>query len=141
MRLVLMSLGKNTIWSVSLDLIKSSMKATVIKYLRDRHNEATVAGTRALAETGIPMTRTQSRAASIHESLCSNRISFTRRAACKVGAVGAAVDVVDAVGAADTVDIADLVDAADTADMADVLDAAEQSGGAWGYGKGPHVNS
>ena len=131
MRLVLMSLGKNTIWFISLYLIK---------YLGDRHNEATVAATRALAETGITITRTRSRAASIHESLCGNRISFTRRAVCKVGAVGAAVDVVDAVGAADTVDVTDLVDAADTADMAEVLDAAEQSGGAWGYGNGPYIN-
>ena len=77
-----MSLGKNTIWFISLYLIK---------YLGDRHNEATVAATRALAETGITITRTRSRAASIHESLCGNRISFTRRAVCKVGAVGAAV--------------------------------------------------
>jgi len=135
-----MSLGKNTIWFVSLYLIKFAMKATVIKYLRDRHNEAMVAATRALAETGILITRTQSHAASIHELLCGNRISFTRRAVCKVGVVGAAVDVVDAVGVADTVDITDLVDAADMADMAEVLDTAEQSGGAWGYGKGPYVN-
>ena len=31
------------------------------------------------------MTRTQSRAASIHESLYSNRVSFIKRAARKVG--------------------------------------------------------
>ena len=57
------------------------MKATVIKWLRERHNVAVKAQT---AE-GVPMTRTQSRAASIHESLYSNRVSFIRRAARKVG--------------------------------------------------------
>ena len=60
------------------------MKATVIKYLRQRHEAAAAAATKASAE-GIPMTRTQSRAASIHESLYSNRTSFIRRAARKVG--------------------------------------------------------
>jgi len=75
----------NIIWFVPLDLIKFAMKATVIKYLRNRHQEATAAATRARAETGIPMTRTQSRAASIHESLYSNRTSFIRRAVRKVG--------------------------------------------------------
>jgi H+-transporting ATPase len=73
------------IWFVPLDMIKFAMKATVIKYLRDRHNEATAAATRARAETGVPILRTQSRAASIHESLYSNRTSFIRRAARKVG--------------------------------------------------------
>lgn len=61
------------------------MKATVIKYLRERHERAKAADTRATAETGIPMARTQSRAASIHESLYSNRTSFIRRAARKAG--------------------------------------------------------
>jgi H+-transporting ATPase len=61
------------------------MKATVIKYLRNRHDQATAAATRASAETGVPIVRTQSRAASIHESLYSNRTSFIRRAARKVG--------------------------------------------------------
>ena len=37
-------------------------------------------------------------------------------------------------------DVADLVDMVDTVDMADVWDVAEQSRGAWGYGKGPYVN-
>jgi H+-transporting ATPase len=57
------------------------MKATVIKYLRKRH-EAKLA--REVA-SGVPLTRTQSRAASIHESLYSNRVSFIKRAARKVG--------------------------------------------------------
>ena len=58
------------------------MKATIIKRLRERHNEAIA---QQAKESGIPITRTQSRAASIHESLYSNRVSFIRRAARKVG--------------------------------------------------------
>lgn len=58
------------------------MKATVIKRLRARH-EANIA--KPPGEDGVPMTRTQSRAASIHESLYSNRVSFIKRAARKVG--------------------------------------------------------
>lgn len=58
------------------------MKATVIKWLRDRHNAGVA---QQVKETGVPMTRTQSRAASVHESLYSNRVSFIRRAARKVG--------------------------------------------------------
>ena len=81
---VLMCLRQNIIWFVPLDLIKFAMKATVIKYLRNRHELAKAAATRA-AETGIPIARTQSRAASIHESLYSNRTSFIRRAVRKVG--------------------------------------------------------
>ena len=46
-----MRLGQNIIWFVSLDLTKFAMKATVIKYFRDRHNEATAATARAQAET------------------------------------------------------------------------------------------
>jgi H+-transporting ATPase len=76
--------GQNIIWFVPLDLIKFGMKATVIKYLRDRHEMAQAEATRA-RETGIPIVRTQSRAASIHESLYSNRTSFIRRAVRKVG--------------------------------------------------------
>jgi H+-transporting ATPase len=79
---VLMCRGQNIIWFVPLDLIKFAMKATVIKYLRNRHEMAKAA---ARAEGGIPMVRTQSRAASLHESLYSNRTSFIRRAVRKVG--------------------------------------------------------
>ena len=57
------------------------MKATVIKSLRERRERKAIAA----ATTGVPMTRTQSRAASIHESLYSNRVSFIKRAARKVG--------------------------------------------------------
>lgn len=72
----------NIIWFIPLDWIKFAMKATVIKSMRERHSRAVAA---AAAETGVPMVRTQSRAASIHESLYSNRVSFIRRAARKVG--------------------------------------------------------
>ncbi|KAI0733405.1 plasma membrane H+-transporting ATPase [Fomitopsis betulina] len=69
------------IWFVPLDWIKFAMKATVIKYLRKRR-EAELAET---GETGIQISRTRSRAASINESLYSNRVSFIRRAARRVG--------------------------------------------------------
>ena len=84
MSCVLMCRWQNIIWFVPLDLIKFAMKATIIKHLRNRHELAKAAATRA-AETGIPMVRTQSRAASLHESMYSNRTSFIRRAVRKVG--------------------------------------------------------
>ncbi len=71
------------------------MKFTIIKRLRRRHERALMlaAGTR-IGRLGVPQTamRTQSRAASIHESLYSNRVSFIRRAARKAG-LGAKVSV------------------------------------------------
>lgn len=67
-----------------LDWIKFAMKATVIKHLRERRLAAQAAAPTVAAD-GVPMTRTQSRAASIHESLYSNRVSFIKRAARKVG--------------------------------------------------------
>ncbi|KAI0063921.1 plasma-membrane proton-e [Artomyces pyxidatus] len=72
------------VWFLPLDLIKFGMKATVIKWLRERHVRAATAATKASSE-GVPLTRTQSRAASFNESLYSNRTSFIRRAARKVG--------------------------------------------------------
>ncbi|KAH9924051.1 plasma-membrane proton-e [Fomitopsis serialis] len=72
------------IWFVPLDWIKFAMKATIIKKLRNRHNAA-MAEASIAQSSGVPMTRTQSRAASVHESLYSNRVSFIRRAARKVG--------------------------------------------------------
>jgi H+-transporting ATPase len=71
----------NILWFVPLDWIKFAMKATVIKKLRLRHEAAAAAAN----AHGVPMIRTQSRAASIHESLYSNRVSFIKRAARKVG--------------------------------------------------------
>lgn len=62
------------------------MKATVIKSLRRRRELKAVEE----AAAGIPLTRTRSRAASIHESLYSNRVSFIKRAARKVG-IGAKI--------------------------------------------------
>lgn len=73
---------QDIVWFFPLDLIKFAMKATIIKSLRNRHNAAVAAQT---AHSGVPITRTTSRAASIHESLYSNRVSFLRRAARKVG--------------------------------------------------------
>ncbi|EMD32183.1 ATPase [Gelatoporia subvermispora B] len=72
----------NIIWFFPLDLIKFAMKATIIKSLRARHEAQLAQQTK---QSGVPITRTQSRAASIHESLYSNRVSFIRRAARKVG--------------------------------------------------------
>lgn len=76
----------NIIWFIPLDWIKFAMKATVIKYLRNRHE--TAQRLEAQQTGGVPLVRTQSRAASIHESLYSNRVSFIRRAARKVGLGG-----------------------------------------------------
>ncbi|KAJ8081869.1 hypothetical protein AAF712_004768 [Marasmius tenuissimus] len=73
----------NIIWFIPLDWIKFAMKATVIKYLRNRRLEAAQKAPKN--SDGVPITRTQSRAASIHESLYSNRVGFLRRAARKVG--------------------------------------------------------
>lgn len=54
------------------------MKATVIKYLRERRLRQQA---KEGVVTGVPLTRTQSRAASLY----SNRTSFLSRAARKVG--------------------------------------------------------
>ncbi|KIY66658.1 plasma membrane H+-transporting ATPase [Cylindrobasidium torrendii FP15055 ss-10] len=75
----------NIIWFLPLDFIKFGMKYTVISWLRKRHEAAVAKATAAAAGEGVPITRTQSRAASIHESLYSNRVSFIKRAARKVG--------------------------------------------------------
>ncbi|KAF7311520.1 Plasma membrane ATPase [Mycena kentingensis (nom. inval.)] len=74
----------NIVWFAPLDWIKFAMKATVIKFLRERRL-AQQAQETTHATDGVPITRTQSRAASIHESLYSNRVSFIKRAARKVG--------------------------------------------------------
>lgn len=69
----------NIVWFIPLDWIKFAMKATVIKYLRERRLRLQAEET---AQTGgVPLTRTQSRAASLY----SNRTSFLSRAARKVG--------------------------------------------------------
>lgn len=79
----------NLVWFLPLDMVKFAMKATVIKYLRQRHEEQL---TKEMAGgDGVPMTRTQSRVGSIHESLYSNRVSFIKRAARKVGFGGKSV--------------------------------------------------
>ncbi|KAF9478977.1 plasma membrane ATPase [Pholiota conissans] len=71
----------NIVWFLPLDWIKFAMKATIIKSLRQRHE---LKAAQELAH-GVPITRTQSRAASINESLYANRVSFIKRAARKVG--------------------------------------------------------
>jgi H+-transporting ATPase len=80
----------NIVWFLPLDLVKFAMKATVIKFLRRRH-EAKLHREIAEGGEGVPMTRTQSRVGSIHESLYSNRVSFIKRAARKVGFGGKSV--------------------------------------------------
>jgi len=72
----------NIVWFIPLDWVKFAMKATVIKYLRIR--EARTAKN-VPEEGGIRIYPTQSRVASIHESFYSNRVSFIKRAAKKVG--------------------------------------------------------
>jgi H+-transporting ATPase len=76
---------QNLVWFSPLDWIKFAMKATVIKKMRERHDRKIAEAAARVSEGGIPITRTQSRAASIHESMYSNRVSFIRRAARKVG--------------------------------------------------------
>jgi H+-transporting ATPase len=76
----------NIIWFIPLDWIKFAMKATIIKSLRQRREREALKE----AASGVPLTRTRSRAASIHESLYSNRVSFIKRAARKVG-IGAKI--------------------------------------------------
>jgi H+-transporting ATPase len=76
---------QDIIWFIPLDIIKFAIKATVIKFLHTRSQMATAAAVGASVETGVPITGPQSRAASIYESLYSNRTSFIRRAVRKVG--------------------------------------------------------
>ena len=61
------------------------MKATVIKSLRKRRERKAREELIRSQGGAVPLQRTTSRAASIHESLYSNRVSFLRRAARKVG--------------------------------------------------------
>ena len=75
---------QDIIWFAPMDLIKFAMKATIIKYLRERH-ERQMAAEIAAAADGVPLTRTQSRAASINQSLYSNRTSFIRRTVRRIG--------------------------------------------------------
>ena len=77
----------NIIWFLPLDGVKFAMKATVIKYLRQRHEQKIAQEVKGQA-SGVPMARTTSRVGSIHESLYSNRVSFIKRAARSVGFKG-----------------------------------------------------
>jgi len=68
----------NLLWFFPLDWIKFAMKATVIKYLRERRQKQQA----AVPKTGdVPLSRTHSRAASLY----SNRTSFLTRVTRKVG--------------------------------------------------------
>ncbi|KAH7345401.1 hypothetical protein B0J17DRAFT_564259 [Rhizoctonia solani] len=74
----------NIVWFFPLDWIKFAMKATVIRWFRERRERKAAAVARASGGE-VPLTRTTSRAASIHESLYSNRVSFLKRAARRAG--------------------------------------------------------
>jgi hypothetical protein len=76
---------QNLVWFFPLDGIKFAMKATIIKKLRARHEVTGLTAIKPPDESGVSISRTQSRAASIHESMYSNRVSFIKRAARKVG--------------------------------------------------------
>ncbi|KIK02428.1 hypothetical protein K443DRAFT_521517 [Laccaria amethystina LaAM-08-1] len=71
----------NIVWFIPLDWIKFGMRATVIKWLRARHERALATDVVA----GVTLGRSKSRVGSIHESLYENRVSFIKRAARKVG--------------------------------------------------------
>lgn len=72
----------NIVWFLPLDLIKFAMKATVIKYLRERHLRAVRA---AGADGGVPLTRTKSRAESILSTGYDRRTRFLGRFANRIG--------------------------------------------------------
>ncbi|CAE6405720.1 unnamed protein product, partial [Rhizoctonia solani] len=74
----------NIVWFFPLDWIKFAMKATVIRWFRERRERKAHEVARA-SGGDVPLTRTTSRAASIHESLYSNRVSFLKRAARRAG--------------------------------------------------------
>ncbi|KAF8800996.1 plasma membrane H+-transporting ATPase [Phlegmacium glaucopus] len=71
----------NGIWLIPLNGLKFAMNATVIKYLRQRRKLKAAQE----ATTSASITRTQSQTASIHDSMYSNRMSFIKRTARKVG--------------------------------------------------------
>ncbi|KAF8156015.1 plasma-membrane proton-e [Crassisporium funariophilum] len=71
----------NIIWFFPMDLIKFAMGATIIKHLRDRR----LGKSRKQVGEEVPITRTQSRVASLNESFYKNRTHFIQRAARKVG--------------------------------------------------------
>jgi H+-transporting ATPase len=77
----------NLIWFLPLDGVKFAMKATIIKYLRQRHEQQLRHEVKSQS-AGVPIARTTSRVGSIHESLYGNRVSFIKRAARSVGFKG-----------------------------------------------------
>lgn len=77
----------NLVWFLPLDGVKFAMKATIIKYLRQRHEQQLAQEVKSIS-AGVPIARTTSRVGSIHESLYGNRVSFIKRAARSVGFKG-----------------------------------------------------
>jgi len=75
----------NIVWFFPLDLIKFGVRFAIKSWNARKGDGPPNAQKRIDAATGIPLVRTQSRAASIHESLYSNRVSFLTRAQRKVG--------------------------------------------------------
>lgn len=69
-------------WFFPLDFIKFGTRAMVTQYNSRR---ATAVPRPVDEATGVTLTRTQSRAGSIHASLYSNRTSFLTKAQRKVG--------------------------------------------------------
>jgi len=77
----------NIIWFLPLDGVKFAMKATIIKYLRQRHEQQLRHEVKSQS-AGIPISRTTSRVGSIHESFYGNRVNFIKRAVRRVGFKG-----------------------------------------------------
>ncbi|KDE03166.1 Plasma membrane (H+) ATPase [Microbotryum lychnidis-dioicae p1A1 Lamole] len=73
----------NIVWFFPLDLVKFGMRAIIRQYQASRKART------AVQDTGVPMTRTQSRTASLY----SNRTSFLRRAQASVGLGGKKVSI------------------------------------------------
>ncbi|KAG0145691.1 hypothetical protein CROQUDRAFT_45420 [Cronartium quercuum f. sp. fusiforme G11] len=73
----------NIIWFFPLDLIKFAVKYSIKAYNAKRG--VGPQPLKPLDENGVPLTRTQSRAASIHESLYSNHATWIKKAQRKVG--------------------------------------------------------
>jgi len=70
----------NIIWFFPLDLIKFGVKAFIRRRQANKPLDAKID-----QATGVPLTRTTSRAASIHESMYSNRVSWLTKQQRKMG--------------------------------------------------------
>jgi len=72
----------NIVWFFPLDGVKFAMKFLVKKF---RSGQAAKRAAKIDQGTGVPMVRTQSRAASINQSLYSNRTNFLTKATRRMG--------------------------------------------------------